>query len=61
LRNSIESLTAENFNVTQQLEIVSRKAARVDRLEDEVAMYKEAVKANAVENQRLFCYFISIT
>lgn len=52
LRNSIDTLTTENYNIAQQLEVVGRKAARVDRLEDEVAMYKEAVKANAVENQR---------
>ncbi len=40
------------YNLSQQLEVANRKALLVDNLEEEILLYKEAVKNVAVEKQR---------
>jgi hypothetical protein len=52
LRSQLDRTASSHSSVLAQLESLSKKASRVDQLEQEVSMYRDAVKVVAIENQR---------
>jgi chromosome segregation ATPase len=51
LRSSLDKALTEQYALVNQLELARRKGGRVEQLEEEVAMYRDAVKLVAVENK----------
>ena len=52
LRSELDRASSSQSNALLQVESLSKKASRVDQLEQEVQMYRDAVKVVAIENQR---------
>lgn len=51
LRTELDSITSTYHDTCQKLETSLKKCARVDQLEEEVAMYRDAAHSTAMESQ----------
>lgn len=52
LRTELERMALAQHDMTQKLENALQRAARVEQLEEEVTMYRDAAKMTALESQR---------